>query len=319
MAYWNAPSYPPSPGNAYGYLFNAIEPDDGGGIVQPVMEWNKYSSNRWTAASWWGNKTVGYQRSSPIDVSVGNRLKGELEWNATYSRWHIRITNLDSGGSTGFWADENFIGDTNLAVFVTLEGYNIDDNTDVPGDTTFYDMTFIDTQGSSVDITWEKNINETAKGLIPGLGVVRYSDSEVELVTSGIVPIWDAVDNTDLSWSTGGDANWFGQTLESYYDDDAAESGDISDEEDTWLETTIEGPCDVSFYWKVDSQYEHDYLRFYIDGAEQDKISGITSWAQKTYSISNGSHTLTWKYTKDSSGSNPGDCSWVDMVSITED
>ncbi|CAD6495168.1 MAG: hypothetical protein EMLJLAPB_01260 [Candidatus Argoarchaeum ethanivorans] len=158
--------------------------------------------------------------------------------------------------------------------------------------------------------------NETA-----GIRCVRFAgDENFKVVPKiGRVSLGEAVDNFILSWSTGGDANWFGQTLESYHDGDSAESGDISDGENTWLETTVEGPCDVSFYWKVDSQYEHDYLRFYIDGAEQDKISGSTSWAQKTYSISGGSHTLTWKYTKDSSGSNPGDCSWVDMVSITED
>jgi len=102
-----------------------------------------------------------------------------------------------------------------------------------------------------------------------------------------------------------------------YYDGDAAES-DISDGESTYLETTVTGPGDLSFYWKVDSESGYDYLRFYIDGAEQAKISGSTSWAQKTYSIDSGSHTLTWKYTKDGSISTGEDCGWVDKVEFTE-
>jgi len=84
------------------------------------------------------------------------------------------------------------------------------------------------------------------------------------------------------------------------------------------LETTVTGPSDLSFYWMVDSESGYDYLRFYINGAEQAKISGSTSWAQKTYSIDSGSHTLTWKYTKDGSISSGEDCGWVDKVEFTE-
>ena len=132
------------------------------------------------------------------------------------------------------------------------------------------------------------------------------------------VSLGEAVDNTDLSWSTGGDADWFGQTETYYYDGDAAESGDISDNPDTWMETTVSGPGTLSFYWKVSSESGYDYLRFYIDGAQQDSIAGSTSWAQKTYSIGSGSHTLTWKYIKDGSVSHGEDCGWVDKVEFSD-
>ena len=36
----------------------------------------------------------------------------------------------------------------------------------------------------------------------------------------------DAVDNS-LTWTTGGDAEWFGQTSVYYFDTDAAQSGDM--------------------------------------------------------------------------------------------
>ena len=149
---------------------------------------------------------------------------------------------------------------------------------------------------------------------------VRFAgDENFKVVPKiGRVSLGEAVDNTDLSWGTGGDGGWFGQANTYYYDGDAAESGDISDGESTYLETTVTGSGDLSFYWKVDSELGYDYLRFYIDGAEQAKISGSTSWAQKTYSIDSGSHTLTWKYTKDGSISSGEDCGWVDKVEFTE-
>ena len=179
-AYWKAPSYPPSPGNAYGYLFNAIEPSDGSKIIQPVLEWNYGgSSGRWTAASWWGPDENGdYHRSSPLEVSVGEKLKGELEWSTAYARWHICTYNLDDGTSTGYWPPNDFIGDTNLAVFTALEGYSIEDNTDVPGDTDFHDMTF---EGDTP--TWEGHVDENAP--LTGLNVEIVSQpARVKLHTA---------------------------------------------------------------------------------------------------------------------------------------
>ena len=68
----------------------------------------------------------------------------------------------------------------------------------------------------------------------------------------------------------------------------------------------------------MDSQYEHDYLRFYIDGVEKLKISDSTSWAHKIHYIGDGPHTLRWEYTKDGSGSTGEDCGWVDEVVFIE-
>lgn len=128
------------------------------------------------------------------------------------------------------------------------------------------------------------------------------------------VSLGEAVDNTDLSWTSGGDADWFGQTSTYYYDGDAAQSGNISDNQVTWRSTSVNGPQTVSFYWKVDSESDYDYLRFYIDGVQQDSISGSTSWEQKTYYLGLGSHTLKWSYTKDGSVSTGEDCGWVDKL-----
>ena len=128
-------------------------------------------------------------------------------------------------------------------------------------------------------------------------------------------PLSEALD-TALSFTTGGSADWFSQTTMTYYGPDAAQSGDISHRQDSWMQTTVSGTATVKFYWKVSSEEDFDFLEFYIDGSLQDKISGSDGdWEWETYTIStSGSHTLEWRYMKDGSGNVGSDCGWVDKV-----
>ncbi|MHC1623766.1 MAG: hypothetical protein ACXQTR_04160 [Candidatus Methanospirareceae archaeon] len=44
----------------------------------------------WTGAAWWGpDANENYHRSSPIQVSVGDRLRGALEWYDSNEEWEI--------------------------------------------------------------------------------------------------------------------------------------------------------------------------------------------------------------------------------------
>ncbi len=124
----------------------------------------------------------------------------------------------------------------------------------------------------------------------------------------------EAVDNTALSWDTGGRVDWFGQTSTYYYGSDAAQSGTISHNYDSWMQTTVTGPGTLKFCWKVSSEESFDFLEFYIDGVRQDRISGSVDWQQKSYSISSGSHTVKWRYKKDGSVNSDSDCGWLDKV-----
>ena len=93
-------------------------------------------------------------------------------------------------------------------------------------------------------------------------------------------------------------------------------SGAITHNQSSWIEATATGPNTLTFYWKVSSERSYDYLRFYIDGVEQSKISGNVNWQQKTYSFGSGSHTLKWEYTKDYSVSSGSDAGWLDKVDL---
>ena len=149
-------------------------------------------------------------------------------------------------------------------------------------------------------------------GLVGSVACSNYSDYASGYLPS--VPIADAVDNTNLSFTGSGDANWFGQTQTFYYDSDAAQSGDIGGSQQSCMQTTFADSNDLSFHWKVSSESDYDYLRFYIDGSEQSKISGDTDWQQKSYVLSAGEKVLKWCYTKDYSYDSGSDAGWVDKI-----
>jgi hypothetical protein len=121
--------------------------------------------------------------------------------------------------------------------------------------------------------------------------------------------------DTDLLFTTGGDAGWISQTDTYYRSGSAAQSGDITHQQESWLRTTVNGAGTLNFYWKVTSEGSCDYLEFNIDDVNQERISGEEEWHQMTFEITgSGSHTLEWRYYKDESISRLDDCGWVDEV-----
>lgn len=138
-----------------------------------------------------------------------------------------------------------------------------------------------------------------------------------KVLYSGNLDLGEAVDNTNFAWETGGSANWFNQTAVFFYGEDAAQSGDITDQQSTFIKAKVMGPGNLSFYWKVSSEVDYDFLSFYIDDVLQNKISGQVDWQQRVYSITSGEHTLKWTYSKDESFSYYSDCGWLDKVEFT--
>jgi hypothetical protein len=123
----------------------------------------------------------------------------------------------------------------------------------------------------------------------------------------------DAVDAPNLVWTTGGNADWLGQTVVTHDGVDAGQSGLISDNQESWMETTVQGLGTLTFWWKVSSQ-AGDRLRFMLNGIAQNNINGEVDWQQRTYSLPSGTNVLRWRYFKDASGSAGQDRAWVDQV-----
>ena len=135
------------------------------------------------------------------------------------------------------------------------------------------------------------------------------------VLLSATGPLCDAVDRCNLTWTTGGTSNWFSQTAVNHDGFDAAQSGRISTNQQTWMETTVTGPVQVSFWWRVSSRYQH-YLSFKIDSQVQDQISYNINWTQKTYAVGSGTHTLRWTFTNTTTSAAGDNAGWVDQIAL---
>ncbi len=133
------------------------------------------------------------------------------------------------------------------------------------------------------------------------------------MITAGTVA--DAVDAPQLNWRSGGEAPWFWQSAATVDHVDAARSGACSDAGTSWVETTLQGPGQLAFWWSVSSEPDRDGLRFLLDGAPAtDLASGNVAWQRLEVEIPAGVHTGRWTYAKDGSGSAGTDAGWLDLV-----
>jgi len=127
----------------------------------------------------------------------------------------------------------------------------------------------------------------------------------------------EALDGPGLTWVTGGTASWSGQTATTRDSVDAAQSGSIAHNQHSWMETTVAAGGTLTFWWKVSSEADYDFLEFYIDGILQNgRIAGEVNWTQQTLTLGPGPHTLRWRYAKDEAVISGQDRGWVDQVSF---
>lgn len=128
-----------------------------------------------------------------------------------------------------------------------------------------------------------------------------------------------ALDAAALVITSSGDLPWIPQSLYSSDGIDAARSGAISDLQSSVMSTQVTGPARVSFYWGVSSEADYDYLRFYIDEAEQAAISGEVGWTLRELTLPAGVHTLKWSFIKDEFVRSGLDSGFVDRLHVNPD
>lgn len=126
--------------------------------------------------------------------------------------------------------------------------------------------------------------------------------------------IGTAVNSPGLTWQTGDDAGWTVQSAVTKDGYQAARSGVIGNNSNSWVYTTLAGPGTLSFWWKVSSEAGFDKLLFSIDARVVTNISGGADWKQLSLVIPAGTHVVRWNYVKDSSVSSGSDAGWLDMV-----
>ncbi len=157
----------------------------------------------------------------------------------------------------------------------------------------------------------------TSVDLAMNVNAGSYGFSQTHFAPVGLIlEDWELGNFTRFPWTFSGNANWAVVNAGQYEGNFTAISGAIEDNQassiSVMLQVNAAGP--VSFYRKISTESNYDFLRFYIDGVQQGQWSGTADWGQVSYQVTTGAHTFTWTYDKDGSVSSGSDCVWVDYI-----
>ena len=131
-----------------------------------------------------------------------------------------------------------------------------------------------------------------------------------------------ALDTTNLVWTTGGNAPWFGQTTNSYDGNGAACGVLAGPYQSSWLQTTVVGPGTLTF-WSVVNDGGSDFwslaaLGFAINPQPGPRGPGATwrTWHQLLYDLPEGTNVLHWSFSTFSNATNGPVAAFLDQVLI---
>lgn len=152
-----------------------------------------------------------------------------------------------------------------------------------------------------------------------GQALSIFGQQTLTITVGASAAIAIATDNS-LNWSTPNNYfGWFSQTNVTHDGVDAAQSGPIGHGQNAGMQIIVPGPGTISYWRKVDSEFDADFFIFTIDDIVMDQASGNENWVQKTFSVPAGSSKiLRWSYRKDLSTNTGVDAAWVDQVVYTQ-
>ena len=138
----------------------------------------------------------------------------------------------------------------------------------------------------------------------------------IPIKIGSLIEDFESGDLTTYNWNTSGSNSWQITTSTPYEGTYAARSASIGNNASSTLSVTrtVAAEDTISFYYKVSSESNYDFLTFYIDNEEQDAWSGNISWRKAAYPVSAGTHTFKWTYSKDYYGSSGQDLAMIDNV-----
>jgi subtilisin family serine protease len=133
-----------------------------------------------------------------------------------------------------------------------------------------------------------------------------------------IIEDFETGDFSLYDWQMGGELPWTlteSDVFEGVY---SAKSGAIGDGQSSEMSMNVLVTNDdsISFYKKVSSQTNFDFLRFFIDEVLWYEISGESDWSRVAIAIGPGLHTLRWVYTKNNNTSTGNDCAFIDYIDL---
>ena len=268
--------------------------------IVPLAEENLYPNIR-TALY------AGALISSELSIEEGPYLGGD-----SYGI-NVLLNNIGLSSSSGITTLE----------FISYDGIEFSDNLieigeidrrssiELEGISDFFVSPYIPS-GVETDITLVMTMQDGNQST----SVITIIIGEPELV----IDYGFEIDQDIQDWSLSGDSDWYitsDNSNSGYY---SFRSGEIGNNQESVASITLDAisVSTVEFSYKVSSEYSpsgsnfYDGLTFYIDdnqiGQYQPNEQGESPWIDFSFSIPQGTHTLTWTYSKDGGGGST-DCS----------
>ncbi len=152
-----------------------------------------------------------------------------------------------------------------------------------------------------------------------------YTTTKNFTLTVGlIVEDFETNNFTQFPWDTinYGDAPWIIISGNSIYEGNySARSGVIphgtwfnNSKSDLKITIVVLSPDTLSFYKRVSSEENYDFLQFFVDNNKLGEWSGEVPWSRSAYYLNVGTHSLLWRYTKDYSISQGEDAAFIDFI-----
>ena len=264
--------------NSYSHSSVSGESSDIGGLigeVYGVTVINSYSTGQVTGSGSYVGGLIGYKHHGTITHSYwdietsGQTTSGggegkttaEMKQQATFVDWDFtNIWDIKECITYPYlrWQEAPVASFIYSPQYPTIEDtitFDASSSYDPDGNITAYNWDFGDGNTSSGEIV---TYRYTTAGTYTVTLTVANNEGETNSISKDIfigVTLAEALDNTELNWATGGDTKWFGQTETYIYDNDSAQSAHIGNLQSTYIETSVTGPGNLSFYWKVSSGF----------------------------------------------------------------
>lgn len=220
----------------------------------------------------------------------------------------FRLTNNGSHNISNADISIISVSDPNITITGNMHGCQISSGETIEFPTTYQtNAQFQSERTLDVSIGYNNGNDDPQELIASIIGSFNCEDFD-----SGQIPANLYGEGTQVGWQI--------DTTVSSIGNYSIRSGQITHYDSSTVNLSISVPQStyISFYIKVSSESNYDWLYFYIDGEQQSRWSGTYDWTHVTFPLAAGTHILTWRYIKDKSVNTGSDCAWIDEICLPQ-
>jgi len=224
-------------------------------------------------------------------------ISGEVDWTTALvtipSGTHTLTWEYAKDGSESNGLDTAWVDDIRLASGQRPIIWVNEDNLAITGSTTRLPLEFINATSFSLSnlptwLSYDEDLNQLV-GIPPSSGTfsitaTAMSANEASTRSFSLTAITRSpdlsapLDQTNLITASSGNSPWTIASENSAIGGSLAQSGQITDNQDSKLTLLVQGPGTLRFRWRVSSEEGFDILSYSLNGTPLAEISGDLDW-----------------------------------------